>query len=221
MGIKAFEDFVLSQKVTSAESYDDNYFFDHWRDGDESYALETRREIEGRNPSLIKEILNPDKVLDVGCGPGVLMHLLDEIGVRCWGVDASPSSLRLATDRVRDRIIVGQATALEFNDDSFDAVVSREVLEHLTVCEIMAAVREMCRVSSRYIYLTTRFHPESDDPFDVCTEFHVDPTHITCLSKDLLRCLFVMHGFKSRGDLEIQLDWLRKGRVMVFEKVAM
>jgi len=87
------------------------------------------------------------------------------------------------------------------------------------VLEVRKAVAEMCRVSSKFIYLTTRFHPSPVSLLDVTTEFHVDPTHITCLNKDFLRVLFILEGFRSRPDLEDKMDWLKKGRVMVFEKV--
>jgi len=46
----------------------------------------------------------------------------------------------------------------------------------------------------------------------------VDPSHITLLNKDLLRCLFLLEGFRSRPDLEARIDWGGKGRVLVYER---
>ena len=46
----------------------------------------------------------------------------------------------------------------------------------------------------------------------------MDPTHITLLNKEFLRCLFVLEGFKSRPDLEDRMDWGNKGRVLVYER---
>ena len=220
MDVATFERFVLGQKAVSPEYYDDEYFHDRWRSGGNSYAIEARRSIEGRNPTLIKDILSPMKVLDMGCGPGALMYFLSELGVDCDGIDASPHVREMAPREVRERITV--ATALDSGkpDDSYDLVISREVLEHLTVLEVRRAVAEMCRVTSRLIYLTTRFHPVPASLLDITNEFHVDPTHITCLNKDFLRVLFVLEGCRSRPDLEAQMDWLNKGRVMVFEKLG-
>jgi hypothetical protein len=75
-------------------------------------------------------------------------------------------------------------------------------------------------VSSRLVYVTTRFNPEPDGLLAVTTELEVDPTHITLLAKPLLRALFVLEGFRSRPDLEQRLDWGDKGRVLVLERVA-
>lgn len=219
MDVTAFERFVLDQKSVSHTQYDDEYFNKNWRDAGNSYAIETRRAIEGRNPELIKEVFAPTRVLDMGCGPGALMYFLHELGVECDGVDASPHVRDMAPPEVRDRIALALATASGKPDNSYDLVISREVLEHLTVLEVRKAVAEMCRVSSRYIYLTTRYHPAPASLLDVTNEFHVDPTHITCLNKDFMRVLFVLEGCRSRPDLESRMDWLNKGRVMVFEKV--
>ena len=93
----------LGQRPVSAEHYDDEYFQDDWREGDNRYDLETRRRIEARNPALIKEVFQPKRVLDVGCGPGFLMYFLHELGVEADGVDFSRVR-ELAPPEVRDRI---------------------------------------------------------------------------------------------------------------------
>lgn len=219
MNVIEFEKFVLEQKAVSPEKYDDEYFNNNWRSGGNSYDIETRRAIEARNPELIKEVFQPKRVLDMGCGPGALMYFLNELGVICDGIDASPYIRDMAPAEVRERISVASVTQSGMPTDSYDLVISREVLEHLTVLEVKHAVAEMCRVSSRFIYMTTRYHPTPASLLDITNEYHVDPTHITCLNKDFMRVLFLLEGFKSRRDLEAKMDWLNKGRVMVFEKV--
>ena len=103
---------------------------------------------------------------------------------------------------------------------SYDLAICREVLEHLTVPAGAAHGRSRSVASaSRYAYVTTRFHPEPDGLLDVTTQFDVDPTHITLMTKELLRCMFVLEGFRSRSDLEERMDWGGKGRVLVYERV--
>lgn len=218
--VSEFEQFVLDQKPISPEHYDDEYFNKDWRTGGNNYAIEARRAIEGRNPQLIREVFAPKKVLDVGCGPGALMYFLTELGVSCEGIDASPHVREMAPQDVRESISVASVISSGKPDNAYDLVISREVLEHLTVLEVRRAVTEMCRVSSRFIYMTTRYHPSPASLLDVANEFHVDPTHITCLNKDFMRVLFVLEGYRSRPDLEAMMDWLNKGRVMVFEKLG-
>ena len=216
--VQAFEDHVFEQQPVSAGHYDDDYFVSDWREGGNKYDIATRREIEGRNPALIKEVFEPQRVLDMGCGPGALMYLLAELGVEADGIDFSPEIKALAPPEVRDRIIVGEVTEPHVPDDSYDLVICREVMEHLTVLQVRRTVETICRASSRFVYLTTRFHPEPESLLSVTTQFEVDPSHITLLNKELLRLLFVLEGFRRRPDLEERMDWGNKRRVLVYEK---
>lgn len=218
--LSGLEEFIAAQQANPANRFDDDYFVDTWRTGENAYTVDARRPIEGRNPELIKEVLQPASLLDAGCGPGILMALLWEQGVVADGLDASADVLGLAPRSVADRISIGSVLAMPFDDCSYDVVVCREVLEHLTVPEVGRAVAELCRVAARLIYVTTRFHPAPKSIFDVTTECEVDPTHITCMNKNLLRALFVVNGFRRRPDLEARMDWLDKRRVVVYERGA-
>jgi SAM-dependent methyltransferase len=219
MNITEFEKQVLAQKPVGSGHYDSEYFTGEWRAEGNNYSLETRRQIEAKNPALIKEVFGPKKVLDLGCGPGALMHLLWELGVDVDGIDFAESSPGLATPQVRDRIVIGQVTDATLKPaDSYDLVICREVLEHLTVLQVKQAVANMVRMTSKYIYVTTRFHPSPASLLDFTTQFDVDPTHITLLNKDMLRLMFVLEGCRSRPDLEAKMDWGHKGRVLVLEK---
>lgn len=219
MNISEFERRVLDQKPVTSGHYDTEYFTGNWRDEGNNYNLETRRQIEAKNPTLIKDVFQPKKVLDLGCGPGALMHLLQELGVNVDGIDFAESSRELATPEVRDHIVVGQVTDPTLKPaDAYDLVICREVLEHLTVLQVRQAVANMARMTSKFIYVTTRFHPSPAGLLDFTTQFDVDPTHITLLNKDMLRLMFVLEGCRSRPDLEARMDWGNKGRVLVLEK---
>jgi hypothetical protein len=114
---------------------------------------------------------------------------------------------------------VGQVTDPTLKSaNAYDLVICREVLEHLTVLQVRQAVATMARITSKFIYVTTRFHPSPASLLDFTTQFDVDPSHITLLNKDLLRLLFVLEGCRSRPDLEAKMDWGDKGRVLVLEK---
>jgi glycerol-3-phosphate cytidylyltransferase-like family protein/SAM-dependent methyltransferase len=216
--VQDFERLVFSQGSFEPGTYDDEYFTGEWRGEGNTYDVESRRPIEGKNPQLIKEVFEPERVLDVGCGPGVLMYLLQELGVTVSGIDFSSHIRDLAPEEVRGAIMVGPVTEQLVPDDSYDLVICRETLEHLTVLQVREAVQSMCRASSRYVYVTTRFHPDSAHLLDVTDQFELDPTHITLLTKEFLRVMFVLEGFRSRSDLEGRMDWLGKGRVLVMEK---
>ena len=221
MNITEFERRVLDQPPVESVHEIAEYFTGEWRDQGNNYNLETRRRIEARNPSLIKEVFEPKKVLDLGCGPGALMHLLWELGVDVEGIDFAESSKRITTPEMRDRITVGDvADATLKPANAYDLVISREVLEHLTVLQVRKAVANMVRMTNRFIYVTTRFHPNPATLLDFNQKDDLDPSHITLLNKDMLRLMFVLEGCRSRPDLEARMDWGNKGRVLVLEKIT-
>ena len=83
------------------------------------------------------------KVLEVGCGTGLLLERIADFAGNCCGVDLSPGMLEKARERglqVRE----ASATSLPFDDGSFDVVCAFKVLAH--VRDIRGALHEMFRV---------------------------------------------------------------------------
>ena len=98
-------------------------------------------------PKLVKsaEISKGQKVLDVACGPGYVSEATAKLGAEPVGIDFSPEMIRLAKQRNADiYFAVGDAEALEFDSDSFDAVLMNFGLLHLP--DPQAAFRESFRV---------------------------------------------------------------------------
>lgn len=77
------------------------------------------------------------RVLDVGCGGGLLAEALAAAGARVTGIDASPTAIEVARAHAREagRLIEYRCcTAEEFLDsghESFDVVTCLEMLEHV------------------------------------------------------------------------------------------
>ena len=112
-------------------------------------------EVAARNTYLaLLDIAAGQRVLDVGCGSGVVTReIARRVGSRglAVGIDPSPALLAVARelaqeagfgDRVQFR--EGSALRLPFPDGSFDAVVCVTVLSHVPTGE--AAIPELVRV---------------------------------------------------------------------------
>jgi 2-polyprenyl-3-methyl-5-hydroxy-6-metoxy-1,4-benzoquinol methylase len=70
------------------------------------------------------------RVLDVGCGDGVISEPIAKLGNDVMSVDL-PTITRLCHRRRVSMVSSGDAEHLAFADDSFDVVLASEVVEHL------------------------------------------------------------------------------------------
>lgn len=82
-------------------------------------------------------------LLDVGCGNGSHAAGLAALGWAVTGLDLSEDMLRRAQEK-RVRTVHADATALPFEDASFDAAIS--IFTHTDVGDFAAVVREVVRV---------------------------------------------------------------------------
>lgn len=204
--VDAFEDLVLSQQPASQP----------WKPTEAvPYDFESRKKAEGRHPQLIRDVLQPENVLDYGCGPGHLIALLRHLGIPTDGYEPSIENRHLEQPTAKPHIIRDW-----ISERQYDVVINREVQEHCTVREIAMMIRRLCRLSSRLVYGTTRWNLRARHLLDFATEFDIDPTHISCGTLDFLRVLFSLEGFRFRADLAAAMDWLKKGRAFVFERAA-
>ncbi len=89
-----------------------------------------------------------DRILDVGCGKGFLLHEFTQIvpGVEITGLDISEYAIENAKPEVRPFLRVGNATSLPYPDKSFDFVISITTFHNLYNYELYEAVKEVERV---------------------------------------------------------------------------
>jgi 2-polyprenyl-3-methyl-5-hydroxy-6-metoxy-1,4-benzoquinol methylase len=107
-------------------------------------------------------IAQPESVLDVGCGEGVLTSEWAERldGGRIVGIDLDDPKLRQEWDRRSHPNLefrAEEATSLTFGDDEFDLATAIEVLEH--VPEPEATLAEMARVARRHLLVSVPREP--------------------------------------------------------------
>ena len=104
----------------------------------------------------LQDLIDPKKgerVLDIGCGSGNHLLLLNKFGLDINGVDASPCMISKARERLGNRCLLkkGMAEDLPFDDNEFDIVVLINTLEFLD--DPLQALREAGRVAKRQVFI--------------------------------------------------------------------
>lgn len=124
--------------------------YDRWAEtpsGKKAYAL------EGKLLLKLGDLAVGQAVLEVGCGTGLHLSLLLREGMNIMGADISPHMLRVARERLNDRVqlVVADAGDLPFKDRSFDCVTLITTLEF--VGDPGKTVREALRISRGKVLL--------------------------------------------------------------------
>lgn len=90
------------------------------------------------------------RVLDCGCGNGVSVDVLMELGFDARGIDLSSLRKWQWRERVhRERLAVASALRLPFPDQAFDSVLSSGVVEHIGVTEVGGATYRVAPLPDR------------------------------------------------------------------------
>lgn len=109
-------------------------------------------------PDLVSHfnLTEESRVLDVGCAKGFFLHDLKEAlpGIDVQGVDISQYAIENSIETVRNYLSVGDARKLEFEDDSFDFVMSINTIHNLNRDDCAQALREIQRVSGGRAFIT-------------------------------------------------------------------
>ena len=124
---------------------------ERWYGANDDPVALLRAESRLRNPWVSSHLRerhgSQSRLLDIGCGAGFLSNALAREGYDVVGLDASEASLAVA--RCHDetnsvRYDAGDALALPYPVDSFDAVSAMDFLEHVE--DPAAVVAEAARV---------------------------------------------------------------------------
>jgi 2-polyprenyl-6-hydroxyphenyl methylase/3-demethylubiquinone-9 3-methyltransferase len=114
-----------------------------------SFAI-LHRMNEVRVPYFVSRIAaNSTTVLDLGCGGGLVSEAVAAHGFQVTGMDISKKSVEVATTHARihapgNIYLHGSIFDIPFPDNSADAVIVSDVLEHLH--DVLAALAEVHRV---------------------------------------------------------------------------
>lgn len=91
-------------------------------------------------------------VLDLGCGTGRHVVHMSKMGLHVSGLDNAPTALKLAREWLgREHLAANLALAdmrhpLPFESDSFDAVLSTQVIHHAMLATVLGTAREIERI---------------------------------------------------------------------------
>lgn len=199
----------MTKKTLSSDVYDREYFGSFSKDD----YLRQRKGLNHLQPK------KGELILDIGCGCGEIVAQCRKLGANAVGLDYSQAAVEISRETVNDGVIIrASATHLPFLDETFDKVVTLDVLEHLSKEDTLKYLSEIRRVlkiggmlllhtpsrwekfREKLLWLPNLIYnllfPETK--FDPSIKQYLELTHINVQSPISLRQLLQKEGFKVK-----------------------
>lgn len=137
----------------------------------------------------------PGPVLDVGCGRGEFLEILNDAGIPASGVDSNGDMVAVCRDKGLDVQQADGIRSVETTDEnSLGGVFAAQVVEHFTPAQLnrwLNAVHRALKPGGVLVYETIN----AASPYALVTHFFKDPTHTMPRHPDTYRFLTEMTGF--------------------------
>ena len=109
-------------------------------------------------PDFIKyyNLKDGDKILDIGCGKGFMLFDFIKANPKfiIEGIDISQYAIDNGKSEVKKFLKVGDAKNLNYEDNSFDLVISITTIHNLDFNECKKSLQEIERVSKKHKFIT-------------------------------------------------------------------
>jgi len=159
-----------------------------------------------------------DTVLDVACGPGLVVCAFARVAREVTGIDVTPAMIERARALVGERGMtnvrfeVGDVLPLPYPGGAFSLVVSRFAFHHfLEPAAVLAEMRRVCVPGGRVVVADATPPTDKAAAFDHMEKLR-DPSHVRALPLAELRALFAAAGLREPREtfyrLEAELEGL-------------
>ncbi len=131
-----------------------------------------------------------ENMLEIGCGRGEMLRNFKNLGLNVKGIDISPEAPKFHDD-IEIRVCDVENQSLPYEDNTFDIVYSKSVLEHFYYPErYMKEVYRVLKPNGKILTLVPDWEVNYKTYFD-------DYTHRTPFTKVSLEDILKIHNFKD------------------------
>tara|TARA_R110001599_G_scaffold145321_1_gene327606 strand:- start:57609 stop:58388 length:780 start_codon:yes stop_codon:yes gene_type:complete len=155
-----------------------------------------------------------DRVIDVGCGDGALIHFCAKLGAEVVFIDRDETALakteaKIAASPARaHRAIQSDCNPIPLPDNAGDLVICTEVLEHVPDPEVF--LRELVRVTRPGGQLLITVPDSRSEQFIAATappQYFMEPNHIRIFTAQQFRDLVQSAGLEIESQQFVGCFW--------------
>ena len=168
----------------------------------------------------LKEGWEPNNILDIGSGGGVLLHTLGNLykNSSLFGVEPTPNFAELSSRRTRAEIKNDYFKGNPFKNILFELITCCQVIEHVVDLQKFLIDLNNSLIKGGYVYIEV---PDISDfnslPLDH-SRFS-EPSHLWYFSSEFLTIYFESYGFRKVADTVKKTVRGRNNLMMLLKKV--
>ena len=172
-------------------------------------SLQDAEEVKKNLAAFVPFFNDCKKVLDLGCGTGLFLQLLQDAGIQAVGVDADSVAVAQAE---ASGLNVIQADVLQFlknTHESFDGIFCSHLVEHLPFADLIELIEGITSCLAPEGTLLIAFpNPESLDMH--LFHFWLDPQHVRFYHPKLIEAMLAHYGLPVQS--RMFRDWRNGGK---------
>ena len=153
-----------------------------------------------------------DTVLDVACGPGLVVCAFAKVVAHATGIDITPAMLDRARQLQQEKGLTnvtwkqGDVLSLPFPDASFSIVTSRFAFHHiLDPLAVLGEMKRVCKPGGKVVVADSAPAPDKADAFNAVEKLR-DPSHVRALPLAELRSLFTRQALPEPRHTPYRLE---------------
>lgn len=127
----------------------DNFWSESWKTVDPKRIAEYVKSMDMAPDDMILILRQHQAktICDAGCGCGIYCTKLLRNGFSVFGFDISEDAVQIAKGNAPEaELKTADICMTGYDSDSFDAVISGDVLDHMTKVDANLALQELCRI---------------------------------------------------------------------------
>jgi ubiquinone/menaquinone biosynthesis C-methylase UbiE len=195
-GLSPVPEFTDRQLKEQQELYDAGWQGELKRGKEQRGNLETNLEFVAQTG-----LLKPgDRILEIGCGIGTVVHELAMQGYDVRGTDISQVAIEYGRSKYGDiQLEVQPAEGLAFDDASFDVVLSFDLFEHIARVDAhVGEVRRVLKTGGYYLFQTPNKYCDAIYETLTLRSLAWRRAHPSLHTPGQLRRRLAKHGFEVR-----------------------
>lgn len=209
---------ITPKKIGTPEPYGAEYFFQYCLKHGWTQETENHRQANIKAVDWMIETFKPNRVLELGSGPGLMLERFHQEQIYALGVEMNTFFIDYFRSRnplTGNLVIQGDITEEMDFPEPFDLVISIEVFEHIDQPE------EKWDAMLTKLALNAKWFIFSSTPYRSSREFDVQWGHINIRRQDKWKELFERNGweFHSNPGKIIHWDLVFKSKIFGAEAV--